>query len=165
MCSHERGLWALRNTQEYSWYHGTIFMSAHEVSWMLLSSYKCFWSLMKAPDWSRVSSAWFNNKQKILTFKMTSLYYFGNNLIQVSPINKKMDIFKIYTERAVEKCPRWIFETPRKPRNLPKTRVSVFFDSPCIFQYCLFLMPRRINCNNASCAKKKNRERKYKPTQ
>ena len=28
-----------------------------------------------------------------------------------------MDVFKFYAERAVEKCPRWNFYTPRKTRN------------------------------------------------
>ena len=43
-----------------------------------------------------------------------------------SPNIKKVDIFEIYAERAVEKCPRWNFQTPRKPRNLPTKRGSVF---------------------------------------
>ena len=39
----------------------------------------------------------------MLTFKMTSLQYLGNILVQISPNNKRLDIFNIYMERAVEK--------------------------------------------------------------
>ena len=47
----------------------------------------------------------------MLTFKMTTMFYFGNISVKISPNNNKMDIFRIYTERAVEKCPRWNFQT------------------------------------------------------
>ena len=40
---------------------------------------------------------------------MTSFSYFGNISVKISPNNKKNDSFEIYTERAVEKCPRWNF--------------------------------------------------------
>ena len=53
----------------------------------------------------------------MLSFKMTSLQYFDNISFYISPKNKKMDISKIYTKWAVEKCPIWNFQTPRKPRN------------------------------------------------
>ena len=53
----------------------------------------------------------------MLTFEMISLQYFANITVQISPNNKKLDIFKIYTKWAVEKCPRWSFQTPRKLRN------------------------------------------------
>ena len=53
----------------------------------------------------------------MLTFQMPYLQYFGNISIQISPNIKKLYIFEIYTKRAVEKCPRWNFQTPRKPRN------------------------------------------------
>ena len=33
---------------------------------------------------------------------MTSMKYFGNILVKISPNNNKMDIFKIYTERAID---------------------------------------------------------------
>ena len=53
----------------------------------------------------------------LLTFKMTSSQYFGNISVQISPNNNELDIFEIYTEREVGKCPRWTFLTLRKPRK------------------------------------------------
>ena len=50
-------------------------------------------------------------------FKMTLLWYFANISVQILPNNKKVDIFKLYTEMAVEKCPRWNFWTHKKPRS------------------------------------------------
>ena len=51
---------------------------------------------------------------KMLSFEMTSLQYFDNISFYISPKNKNLDISKIYTKWAAEKCPIW---TPRKPRN------------------------------------------------
>ena len=51
----------------------------------------------------------YSYKQKILILRMTAFYYFVNISVQISPNNKNLDIFKIYMERAIEKCPRWIF--------------------------------------------------------
>ena len=48
---------------------------------------------------------------------MISPKYFANISVQISPNNKKLDIFKIYMKWAVEKCPRWKFYAYRKPRN------------------------------------------------
>ena len=53
----------------------------------------------------------------MLAFKISSLRYFANIWVHISPHTKKLDIFKIYTKWAVEKCPRGNFWTPRKPRN------------------------------------------------
>ena len=58
-----------------------------------------------------------NNKQKILSFRMTSLQYFDNISFHISPNNKEFDISKIYTKWAVENCPIWNFQTPRKLRD------------------------------------------------
>ena len=63
---------------------------------------------------------------------MTSLQSFGNNLVKISPNNNKMDIFIIYTERAVEKCPRWNFQTPWKPRNSKNKSVNSFAGHPVL---------------------------------
>ena len=49
---------------------------------------------------------------------MTAFWYFADILVQISPNNKNLDIVELYMERAVEKCPRWIFLTPRKRLNL-----------------------------------------------
>ena len=38
-------------------------------------------------------------------------------LVKISSNNNKMDIFIIYTERAIEKCQRWNFLTPLRQRN------------------------------------------------
>ena len=48
---------------------------------------------------------------------MTSLQYFDNISFHISPNNKKLDISKIYTKWAVEKCPSRNLQTPRKLRN------------------------------------------------
>ena len=48
---------------------------------------------------------------------MTSLQYFGHILVKILPNTNKMDIFRIYIERAVEKCPRWNFQELWRPRN------------------------------------------------
>ena len=48
---------------------------------------------------------------------MISLQYFANISIPVSLNNTKLDISKIYTKWDVEKCPRWNFQIPWKPRN------------------------------------------------
>jgi len=37
--------------------------------------------------------------------------------MHISSNDRKLDIFEIYIERAVEGCPRWNSQTPRKPRN------------------------------------------------
>ena len=52
-----------------------------------------------------------------LTFKTTSLQFFENISVQISPNNSKLDIFEIYTKRAVGKCPRCTFLTIRKPKK------------------------------------------------
>ena len=44
---------------------------------------------------------------------MTSFYYFGNISVKIAPNNNKFDSFEFYTERAVEKCPRWNLEAEK----------------------------------------------------
>ena len=44
--------------------------------------------------------------------------------------NIKLDLIKIYTERAVGKCPRWNFYTPRKLRNSKKKSRNSFVGHP-----------------------------------
>ena len=61
---------------------------------------------------------------------MISLQYFANISVQISPNNNKLDIFKIYTERAVGKCPRWNFQAYWKPRNLINKSVYSFGEHP-----------------------------------
>ena len=50
-----------------------------------------------------------SNKPKMLNFEMTSLKYFDNISFHISLNDKKLDISKIYTKWAVEKCPIWNF--------------------------------------------------------
>ena len=44
-----------------------------------------------------------------------------------------MDIFKIYRERAVEKCPRWNSKTPKKQRNSQNKSGNSFGGHPAEF--------------------------------
>ena len=53
----------------------------------------------------------------LLTFKTTSSQYLGNISVQISPNDKKLDIFEIYMKRGVRKCLRWTFLALRKPRK------------------------------------------------
>ena len=61
-------------------------------------------------------------------FKMTSNQYFANISFQILPNNKKIDIFKIYTKNAVEKCSRW------KPSNSKSKSGNRFVGHP-VFHY------------------------------
>ena len=112
--------WALIRAQEQSWAwrHGT--RGAHQQSWALMApqphTYQCFWVFISAHKrlWELMRSheccsASLKKKQKMLTFKFTSSWYFANISVHISPNNKNLDIFKIYMKWAVEKCPRWNF--------------------------------------------------------
>ena len=43
----------------------------------------------------------------MLSFKVTFPYTFANISVNISLNNLKIDIFEIYVEMVVEKCPRW----------------------------------------------------------
>ena len=107
--NHEHGTmgpWALISTHECSWHHSTILLSALECSWVHMSAYESSWALTRTHEcWT----ALLKNKQKMLTFKITSLWYLANISVYISPDNEKLDIFKIYTKWAVEKCTIWNF--------------------------------------------------------
>ena len=61
----------------------------------------------------------------MLTFEMTSYQYFANISIPISPNNKNLDIFKIYTKWAVEKCPvQDGIPKPLRSREIQKTKVD-----------------------------------------
>ena len=62
----------------------------------------------------------------MLTFKMTSLQYFGIILVQISPNNKRLNIFLIYLERALEK-----FLDPLKAEKFKKQKCNMFCWTPC----------------------------------
>ena len=70
-----------------------------------MSAYEFSVGLMSA----QVFNSKINKIDKMLSFKMTSPYCFANILVYFSPNDKKVDIFKVYAERAVEKRPRWNF--------------------------------------------------------
>ena len=74
----------------------------------------------------------------MLTFEMISPQYFANISVKISPNNKKLDFFKIYTKWAVEKSPRWNFYAPRKPRNSKKKSVYSIVGHPAIFHYYVY---------------------------
>ena len=61
---------------------------------------------------------------------MTSSQYFGNILVKILPNDNKMDILRIYTERAIEKCQRWDFQTSWKPRTSKSKSVDSFAGYP-----------------------------------
>ena len=70
---------------------------------MLIGAPEYSWVLLSTPEGSLVFEFLINSdKQKMLISKMTSMQYFGNILVKISPNNNKMDIFRIYTERVVE---------------------------------------------------------------
>ena len=52
---------------------------------------------------------------------MTSLLYFGNISVEILSNNNKMNLFRIYTEKAVEKCPKIVFLNPQETKILYKT--------------------------------------------
>ena len=98
-CTMATYLWVFMRTPKYSWVLINLF-------WVLWSAPEHSWVLINGPVYS---SGWFNNKQRMLTCPVPFLRYFGNISVQISPNNEKLDIFEIYTKRAVEKCPRWNF--------------------------------------------------------
>ena len=123
MNTHEHGTlapWVLISTHEYDIMVRWALMRTHGIissySWMLLSASECSWTLMSAHESSctfmsanECLSTWLNNYWKMLISRMNTLQYFCNISVQISPNNKKMDIFEICTKRAVGKCPRLNF--------------------------------------------------------
>ena len=69
---------------------------------------------------------------------MTSLQYFDNISFYISPKNKKLNISKIYTKWAVEKCPIWNFQAPWEAEKFKKQKWSLFCWTPCRMQSCCF---------------------------
>ena len=63
-------IWVLINTHEHSWPHSTMLISDCGCSWAHLSTYGSSWALTTGHECWTVS---LNNKQKMLSFKMTSL--------------------------------------------------------------------------------------------
>ena len=71
------------------------------------------------------------------------MQYFGNILVKISPNNNKTEIFRIYMERAIEKCLRPNFLTPWKPRNSKNKSVYSFAGHPVTTKSVLFFKYRR----------------------
>ena len=63
-----------------------------------------------------------NNKQKMLTFKITSLQYFANISAQIKPNNKQLDIFEIYTKGLLKNVQDGI-SRPLGSREIQKKKV------------------------------------------
>ena len=115
-------------------------ISAQECSWVPLNNHKYF---CRDPE---CSSSWFSNTQKMLTCKMTSLYHFCNILVKIWPNNKRMDISKIYTERAVEKC-NWEIQKTKVGPVLVDTlyfilfyRLFSFFTYSTLYSFFFFFL-------------------------
>ena len=67
----------------------------------------------------------------MLTYQyFVDFQYFDNIKAHISPNDIRLDIFKIYTERAVGKCPRSNFYTPRKHRNSKQKSGNSFDGHP-----------------------------------
>ena len=62
----------------------------------------------------------------MLILKMTSMQYFGNILVKISPNNNKMDIFRIYMERAIKNVEDGI-SRPLGSREIQITKVCTVF--------------------------------------
>ena len=95
----------------------TQLINAEGCSGVLAGTHEFLWVILNDPEWS---SSWFSNKRKMLIFKRTSFYYFGNILVKISLNHNKLESFKIYIERTVEKCPRWNFKVLWRLRNEQK---------------------------------------------
>ena len=95
-------------------------MSAEECLDLVIGAQECLWMMQRAHE---DSSAWFQNDQKLLILKMTSLEYFPNNSVQIWPNNKKSDNFKIYTSSW--KMSKMEFLDPWKAEKLKKTEAGI----------------------------------------
>ena len=60
---------------------------------------------------------------------MTSLQYFGNIMLQISPNSNKLDIFELYTERAVENVQDGISRPLESQEIQKKTTGTVLVDT------------------------------------
>ena len=110
-------LWWLLSTFDHFWWLTT---TSDNLRW-LLTTWDNFWQLETTSDnfWQLVTTSgncdnlWQYVKLERLRRYRTNCKIWksvtDNISVQISLDNKEMDIFKIYTERAVEKCPRWNF--------------------------------------------------------
>ena len=55
---------------------------------------------------------------------------FGNIFVKISPNDNKMDIFRIYTERAIKKMSKMEFLDPLEAKKLKKQSVYNFAGHP-----------------------------------
>ena len=62
-----------------------------------------------------------------------------NVSVNISPNIKKVDILRVYTDRAVEKCTKWNFFTPRKLIN-PQNKTWVRFFLLTLY-FCIVSLP------------------------
>ena len=78
------------DTQE----HLGVLMRIHECSGLLKGTHDSSWGILSG---------------NLLATVINKNVNFAKISVQISPNNKNLDIFEMYMERAVEKCPRWIF--------------------------------------------------------
>ena len=112
------------------WHHTLECLSAYKRSWPLMSAYECSVGLMSAQV--------LDSKINKICFNITYAYCLSNVSVNIWPNIKKVDILRVYTYRAVEKCTKWNFFTPRKlinPQN--KTWVRFFFTNPLFLHWSL----------------------------
>ena len=114
--SHEHS-WAWRiksaNKRSWAWCHGAITTHSALAQYfsVLKSAHKCSWVLLSASEYScailRVQGV-----DSVISLKCWFLKWLHFSILAISRSrfpNNKLDSFKIYTKRAVEKCPRWYF--------------------------------------------------------
>ena len=112
--------WALMRTHDtispYPW----VLLSASECSWMLLSAHKSSCPFMSAHE---CSSTWLNNYWKMLILRMNTLQYLCNISVQISPIDKKLDILKSARKGLLKNSQGWIFR-PLGSQEIQKTKAG-----------------------------------------
>ena len=113
---------------EHSWVLMVKWHDTHCCSEVLRGACECFWMLRQAVTSHKgcwVIKCWIQQYTKNVNFQND----FDNMSVQISLINEKLDIFKIYSKRAVVKCPRCNLWTTRKPRNSRTKVETVLLDT------------------------------------
>ena len=111
----------------YSWVSQCmkLLMTTHECLLVLFGAHEC-------------SVAWFWNKQKMLSFKMTSLWYFDNISFHISPNNINR-IFLKSTRNGLLKNALYEISRLLGSPKIQKTKVAyVLWDTLYTISHCLF---------------------------
>ena len=80
-----------------------------------MSAYERLWELICTYEKPLVLNCFIKNKQKMLTFNISSLWYFANISVHISQNNKKLDIFW--------KMSKMEFLNPMDAKKFKKTEV------------------------------------------